>query len=119
MKEIKAYIKPHRIDDVVLALHRIEGLTGVSVSDVRGFGRGRGQSSPEGEREDLVGYIPHAKIEIACAAELVEKVVSAIEEAAHTGLRGDGKIYVSSIEPLSGIPEAVKRAAWVPSRCCR
>ena len=103
MKEIKAYIKPHKLSDVTLALHHVEGLTGMSVSDVKGFGRGRAKDSPHSVREDLVDYIPHVKIEIVCHDELVEEVVETIRQAAHTGLRGDGKIYV-----LSRVEDAVR-----------
>ena len=94
MKEIKAYIKPHKLSDVTLALHHVEGLTGMSVSDVKGYGRGRAKDSPHSVREDLVDYIPHVKIEIVCHDELVDEIVKTIRQAAHTGLRGDGKIYV-------------------------
>ncbi len=98
MKEIKAYIKPHKLTAVTLALHKLEGLTGMSVVDVRGFGRGKAKDAPYRIVEDLVDYIPHVKIEIVCLDELVEDIVSTIENIAHTGLRGDGKIYVSSVE---------------------
>jgi len=91
MKEIKAYIKPHKLSQVTLALHNVEWLTGMSVVDVRGFGRSRGQ-------DKLVDHVPHVKIEVVCADDRVEEVISTIEGAAHTGLRGDGKIYVSSVE---------------------
>ena len=98
MKEIKAYIKPHKLAEVTLALHKVKGLTGMSVVDVRGFGRGRAKDAPRRIVEDLVDFVPHVKIEIVCLDELVEKIVSVIEKTAHTGLRGDGKIYVSEIE---------------------
>jgi len=98
MKEIKAYIKHHMLSKVTLALHKIEGLTGMSVVDVRGFGRSRGEDSPHRIVEDLVDYVPHKKIEIVCQDELVEEIISIIEKSAHTGLRGDGKIYVSNVE---------------------
>lgn len=98
MKEIKAYIKPHKLSDVTLALHKVEGLTGMSVVDVRGFGRSRGKNARHRVVDDLVDYVPHAKIEIVCRDEMAEKIVSVIEKTAHTGLRGDGNIFVSSIE---------------------
>lgn len=92
MKMIVAFIKLNKIDDVMLELHKIEGLTGCSNSDVRGFGRDRSES------EISLEYKPHIRLELACRADLVEKVVHTIEKAAHTGLRGDGKIYVLPIE---------------------
>ncbi|MFQ5455875.1 MAG: P-II family nitrogen regulator [Nitrospirota bacterium] len=98
MKEIKAYIKPHRLSQVTLALHKVEGLTGMSVVDVRGFGRSRAKDAPHRIVDDLVDYIPHIKIEIVCKEQLVEEIISVIEKTAHTGLRGDGKIYVTNVE---------------------
>ncbi len=98
MKEIKAYIKPHKLSKVTMALHKVEGLTGMSVVDVRGFGRGKAKDAPHRIVEDLVDYVPHVKIEIVCKDELVEEIISVIEKTAHTGLKGDGKIYVSTID---------------------
>ncbi len=98
MKEIKAYIKPHKLSEVTMALHQMKGLTGMSVTDVRGFGRTRTTDAHHRTIDDLEDYVPHVKIEIVCEDELVELVISTIEKAAHTGLHGDGKIYVSDIE---------------------
>jgi nitrogen regulatory protein PII len=102
MKEIKAFIKPHKLDDVTIALHKIKGLTGMSVSDIKGFGRGRGknQNDPVGPEENHLSFQhkPFVRIEIICRDELSANVVTAIKDTAHTGLRGDGKIYVSDIK---------------------
>jgi nitrogen regulatory protein P-II 1 len=98
VKEIKAYIKPHKLPQVTLALHQIEGLTGMSVLNVRGFGRGRARQAADRITDGSVDFIPQVKIEVVCRDELAEKVVSTIEKAACTGLRGDGKIYVSDVE---------------------
>ncbi|NOY78322.1 MAG: P-II family nitrogen regulator [Calditrichaeota bacterium] len=92
MKHIIAYIKPHKLDAVTQALHQIDGLTGLTVLDVKGFGRGR-KKKPLTE-EQLSDFVRHLKIEIFCTNELTEEIIGAIERAAHTGLRGDGKIYV-------------------------
>ena len=97
MKEIKAYIKPHMLSKVTRALQKVEGLTGMSVVDVRGFGRGRAKGAPRGE-DDLLDYSLRMKIEIFCKDENVEEIVSLIERTAHTGLRGDGKICVTPVE---------------------
>ena len=94
MKQIIAYIKPHKVSPVTMALHKIEGLTGMSVNDVRGFGRGRGNPSI---KEQLYDFVPHVKIEIVCLDVLVNEIVDAIQKNAHTGLRGDGKIYVAEV----------------------
>ena len=96
MKHVIAYIKPHKLSAVILALHEVEGLTGMSTLDVQGFGRGReeqGQSSIEAQ---LYSLIPHVKIEIFCADGLLEEIISTIQSRAHTGLLGDGKIYVTN-----------------------
>lgn len=98
MKKISAYIKPHRLSAVTLALHQVAGLSGMSVSNMRGFGRGRAKEAPHRIREDLVDFIASVKIEIVCHDDLVEEVVETIRREAHTGLRGDGKIYVAPIE---------------------
>lgn len=97
MKLITAFIKRRRLSEVTLALHDIDGLTGASVSDVRGFGRGRAKEAPDKVTDETLDYLPRVKIEIACPDELAERVVSVIEQTAKTGLRGDGKIYVSEI----------------------
>ena len=97
MKHIIAYIKPHRLSKVTLSLHKLEGLSGMSVIDIRGFGRGRGENEPHRIVEDLVDYIPHVKIEIFCKDDMSEEITSIIEKEAHTGLRGDGKIYITDV----------------------
>lgn len=98
MKKITAYIKPHKLSAVTLALHEVEGMTGMSVTDARGFGRGRAKEAPHTVREDLVDFIPAVKLEIVCHDALIEEIIETIRREAHTGLRGDGKIYVASIE---------------------
>ena len=98
MKIITAFIKPHKLTEVTLALHQIDGLSGASVSDVRGFGRGRARDAAESIMYDALDYLPGVRIEIACPDHLASKVVSTIETNAHTGLRGDGKIYVNPLE---------------------
>ncbi len=95
MKHIIAYIKPHKLDDVTESLRHIDQLTGMTVLEVKGFGRGsKTEASAE---EQLSDFVRHLKIEIFCRDLIAEQIVRAIESAAHTGLRGDGKIYVSQI----------------------
>ncbi len=91
MKKIETFIKAHRRDEVVRALHHVKGITGMSVTDARGFGRGRGGSK-------VSDFVATVRIEVFCRDELAEEVLGAIEKAAHTGLRGDGKIYVIPVE---------------------
>ena len=98
MKILIAYIKPHKLSAVTIALHGIAGLSGMSVVDARGFGRGRTKGSTHTVQEDLVDFIPSRRLEIVCADDLVERIVATIQREAHTGLRGDGKIFVGPIE---------------------
>ena len=97
MKHIIAYIKPHKLSKVTLALNKVKGLTGMSALDIKGFGRGRAKEEPHRTVEDLVDYVPHVKFEIFCKDELLEEIVSIIQTEAHTGLRGDGKIYICGV----------------------
>ncbi len=94
MKEIKAYIKKHKLDEVIRALRVVDGLTGVSI--IGSCGLGRGWSDSRG-CDGLLGR-PRIKIEIVCNDSLADEIVEIIEQAAHTGLKGDGKIYVSEIQ---------------------
>ena len=98
MKMVIAFIKPNKINDVMLALHKIEGLTGASSSEIHGFGLDRSRHAPEQEPELSLDFKLHIKLEIACHLELVDEVLTTIAKAAHTGLRGDGKIYVLPLE---------------------
>jgi nitrogen regulatory protein PII len=97
MKEVRAYIKPHKLSEVTLALHEVKGLTGMSIVDARGFGRGHGSKRHE-TGDDAFDYVPCARLEAICCDELVEAVVTTIQRHAHTGLKGDGKIYVYSVQ---------------------
>ena len=98
MKEIKAYIKPHRLSAVTLALHKLEGLSGMSVSDSRGFGRGGATRGALRVAEEVMDFLPGVRLEVMCQDDKVEEIVATIERAAHTGLRGDGKIFVTPVE---------------------
>lgn len=98
MKEIKAYIKPHKLSAVTLALHNVDGFPGMSVVDVRGCGRMMDSETGKHIQNDFSDYVPHVKIEINCRDEQVEEIVSVIAKVAYTGLHGDGKIYVSDVK---------------------
>ena len=108
MKEIKAYLQKHKIDEVIRALRHIEGLSGMTILHSSGFGKGWG--SGEGEADCNPGIL----LELYCRDELAEETVTAIEKAAHTGLKGDGKIYVSNIEQAVRIStgERGEKAVW-------
>lgn len=98
MKKVEAYIKSHRLPEVVERLHMIEGLTGASVHDIKGFGRTRGEDEPVRIVENTINWVPHVKLEVFCRDALVEAVIGAMLEGAHTGLRADGKIYVTPVD---------------------
>lgn len=97
MKMIIAFIQPFMADKVVRALHEIEGLSGATVARVRGFGRGRARGAV-GSEEEIVGTTAKVRVEVMVNDELEERVVRAIEHAARTGRKGDGKVYVTALE---------------------
>ncbi|MBV8399942.1 MAG: P-II family nitrogen regulator [Acetobacteraceae bacterium] len=97
MKLITAIIKPFKLDDVREALTPL-GVQGLTVSEVKGFGRQKGQTEIYRGAEYHVSFLPKLKIEIAVADSLAEQVVDSIAKAAHTGKIGDGKIFVMELE---------------------
>ncbi len=97
MKKIEAIIKPFKLDDVREALGEI-GVTGMTVSEVKGFGRQKGHTELYRGAEYMVDFLPKAKIEIVVASENVERCVEAIIETAQTGKIGDGKIFITDVE---------------------
>ena len=97
MKRIEAIIKPFRLDDVKTALQEA-GLVGMTVTEVKGYGRQKGHTEVYRGAEYAVSFLPKIKIEVVVADVLVSKAVDAIVKAAKTGQIGDGKIFVSSIE---------------------
>jgi len=97
MKLIIAVIKPFKLDDVREALTPL-GVQGLTVSEVKGFGRQKGQTEIYRGAEYHVNFLPKVKVEIAVSDDLAEQVVEAIMKAAHTGKIGDGKIFVMEIE---------------------
>lgn len=99
MKLVTAIIKPFRLDDVRNALSEV-GIQGMTVTEVKGFGRQRGHTELYRGAEYVVDFLPKAKIEIAVSDDLVERTVEAIVDAAKTGKVGDGKIFVTSIEQV-------------------
>jgi nitrogen regulatory protein P-II 1 len=97
MKKIEAIIKPFKMDDVREALSEI-GITGMTVSEVKGFGRQKGHTELYRGAEYMVDFLPKVKIEIVIAADQVERCVQAIIETAQTGKIGDGKIFITDVE---------------------
>lgn len=97
MKLIKAIIKPFKLDDVREALSEI-GVMGITVSEVKGFGRQKGHTELYRGAEYVVDFLPKVKVETVVDDDLVEKVIDAISNAANTGKIGDGKIFVLNVE---------------------
>jgi nitrogen regulatory protein P-II 2 len=97
MKLVTAIIKPFKLDDVREGLSEI-GVQGITVSEVKGFGRQKGHTELYRGAEYVVDFLPKVKLEAAVPAEMVDKVIEAITKAANTGKIGDGKIFVSSLE---------------------
>ncbi|OGW80043.1 MAG: hypothetical protein A3G33_04055 [Omnitrophica bacterium RIFCSPLOWO2_12_FULL_44_17] len=101
MKEIRAYIQPFMLQKVTDALHRIH-VHGMSVWEIKGFGREKDESYPHHVSDQLVDFVPKIRIEIICEEDQVKVIVETIEKAAHTGRKGDGKILVFDVlEALS------------------
>jgi nitrogen regulatory protein P-II 1 len=99
LKKIEAIIKPFKLDEVKEALNEV-GIQGITVSEVKGFGRQKGHTELYRGAEYVVDFIPKIKMEIIVNDEIVGKVVETIEQAAKTGRIGDGKIFVSSVEEV-------------------
>ena len=97
MKLVEAIIKPFKLDEVKDALNQL-GIEGITVSEVKGFGRQKGHTELYRGAEYVVDFIPKVKLEIAVADDLVAKVVETIETAAKTGRIGDGKIFIIPID---------------------
>jgi nitrogen regulatory protein P-II 2 len=99
MKMISAIIKPFKLDEVREALSAL-GVQGLTVTEVKGFGRQKGHTELYRGAEYVVDFLPKIKIEAAVSDELVEHTVEAIQKAAHTGKIGDGKIFVYALEQV-------------------
>ena len=97
MKKIEAIIKPFKLDDVKDALHDV-GVSGITVAEVKGFGRQKGHTELYRGAEYVIDFLPKVKIEVVVEDSLADNVVEAIENAARTGRIGDGKIFVFDVE---------------------
>ncbi|MBI3441203.1 MAG: P-II family nitrogen regulator [Proteobacteria bacterium] len=97
MKKIEAIIKPFKLDEVKEALHEV-GVQGMTVTEVRGFGRQKGHTELYRGAEYVVDFLPKVKIEVVVEKGQVDDVVEAIQNAARTGRIGDGKIFISPVE---------------------
>lgn len=100
MKEVKAIIQPFMLNKVVDALQAIEGLPGVTVSEVKGFGRGRAKDAAEKIVDGDIEYAKKVKLEIVVPDRLLEAVLQVVTKEAHTGRPGDGLIFVSTVDEV-------------------
>jgi len=98
MKEIKAIIRPFKLLEVTEALHEIQGLPGVTVSEIKGFGKSRARNSKDKIVFEMVEFVPRIKLEVVVHDEMADDVVNVIQKVAHTGNIGDGKIFVINVE---------------------
>jgi nitrogen regulatory protein PII len=102
MKEIKAYIQPFMLQKVTDALHQIH-IHGMSISELKGFGKEKDEAYPHHSREYVTEFTPKIKIEIVCNDDEVDNIVQVIQKNAHTGRKGDGKIFISTIDHIVSI----------------
>ena len=123
MKKIEAIVKPFKLDEVREALSEI-GVTGLTVTEVKGFGRQKGHTELYRGAEYVVDFLPKVKVEVVVADALLEKAMDAIVKAARTGKIGDGKIFVFDVEPGRAHPHRRDRRgrrlgppgpSWYPS----
>jgi len=110
MKKIEAIIKPFKLDDVKEAVTAL-GIHGMTVSEVKGFGRQKGHTELYRGAEYVVDFIPKIKVELVVPEELAEKAVDAIEKAARTGKIGDGKIFVLPVDETIRIRTGERNSA--------
>src|SRR6266516_7125147 len=99
MKKIEAVVKPFKLDEVREALAEV-GVTGLTVTEVKGFGRQKGHTELYRGAEYVVDFLPKVKIEAAINSDMLDRVIEAIEKAANTGKIGDGKIFVFDLEQV-------------------
>lgn len=110
MKQVIAFIQPFMADKVVDALHAVQGLAGATVTDCRGFGRGRAKTAAP---EELLGTVRRVRLDVMVTDGVVDQVVKTIRDTAHTGNRGDGKVYVVPLERAVRISTAEEGDAAV------
>ena len=99
MKQITAIIKPFKLEEVREALAEV-GVTGLTVTEVKGFGRQKGHTELYRGAEYVVDFLPKVKVEAAIKSEMLEQVIEAIEKSANTGKIGDGKIFVTQVDSV-------------------
>ena len=112
MKKIEAIVKPFKLDEVREALSEV-GITGLTVTEVKGFGRQKGHTELYRGAEYVVDFLPKIKVEVVLADDIVDQAVEAIVKAAHTGKIGDGKIFITPVEQVIRIRTGETNAAAI------
>jgi nitrogen regulatory protein P-II 1 len=100
MKEIKAIIRPSKLLAVTEELNEIDGLPGVSVIEIKGFGKSRAKNAQDKFVYEMVEFIPRIQLEVVVPDEMVDDIVTVIQKHSHTGNTGDGKIFVSNVDEV-------------------
>lgn len=100
MKEIKAILRPLKLLEVIEALQQIEGLPGVTISDIKGFGKGRAKNAEDKISYETIDFIPRVKLELVVNDNIAEEVVDEIQKHSHTGNTGDGKIFIIEVSSV-------------------
>jgi nitrogen regulatory protein P-II 1 len=100
MKEIKAIIRPSKLLEVTEELHEIDGLPGVTISEIKGFGKGRAKNAADKVVYEMVEFITRIQLEVVVDDGMVDDVITVIQKYAHTGNAGDGKIFVSTVDEI-------------------
>ncbi|MEO8400122.1 MAG: P-II family nitrogen regulator [Ignavibacteriaceae bacterium] len=100
MKEIKAIIREFKLDNVITQLHKIEGLPGITISEIKGFGKSKAKGAEDAVKEGLHLFVKRVKIELVVHNDIVEEVIDVIQRTSHTGNPGDGKIFVVDVKEV-------------------
>jgi nitrogen regulatory protein P-II 1 len=100
MKQIKAIVRPFKLLEVTEQLQKIEGLPGVTVSEIRGFGKSRAKNAKDKVIFETVEFIPRVALEVVVGDEMADEVINVIQRYAHTGNTGDGKIFVVDVQEV-------------------
>lgn len=100
MKEVKAIIRPFKLMEVIEELQKINGLPGVSVSEIKGFGKGRARNAQDKVMYEMVELVPRIQLEVVVDDVMAYEVVNVIQRCSHTGNTGDGKIFVSTVDEV-------------------
>ncbi len=100
MKEVKAIIRPFKLMEVIEELQKIDRLPGVTVSEIKGFGKGRAREAGDKVRYEMVELVPRIQLEVVVDDPMADEVVDVIQKYSHTGNTGDGKIFVSTVDDV-------------------